>query len=1047
MKGKKLILVMASLFSAAVVCAQNFDVLPYEYGFEQSEAAEQANWVLNPGTDLTMDSIDRWEIGQAIHRTDSQAMYISIDSGLTCTAGSAYNQEIVQFAYRDFVLPTGQYYVSFDWICPSMSLYAGYVPYVNLSSSKQAQNITEQLGSSDFPNIGRPSVGALTSETWQNNNFTINVQQPTNGQVRTIRVYFMWVNDQIDSIQPGISAAIDNVQITSADCEIPTQLEGEVLDCNNVVFTWNGSSARYQLQYRPAGEGKWGNNRIVNNAETSYTLQSMDEGNYDIRLRGICFGTDSLTGQADTTYSPYIYLTNFTIFCPELHCINYMNIKDTAWAVCTYGTSGDDYPSSVNAPYQMKGCVDDGWDSKLSRHTVVWDTTATDPRTNNQLRMVPSGASASVRLGNWETGRGAEAITYKYVVDGSNSILLVNYAIVLEEPSGHGEDGVPRFIIKIKDANGNLIDADCGIVDLNSETKGGTGWSSVPSQDYSYENIVFKDWTTLGLNLDPYVGQTIYISLETFDCFWSGHYGYAYFTMDCQTARIKNTSCGVQNSMTVHAPTGFLYEWFADNELTPRATTQSLEIKATDPTNWHCTLTSTENENCKFDLEVNTTARYPQAEFSYEYVPENCENRYLFTNTSYIWTNEDGERHEHHNEVCDNYSWKFGKADEEDDSEEPNPGYITFPEEGGTFYVTLTAELGQGGGLCTSDTTIKLEIPALGDTHHTIDTTLCEGSYIKFHGNTYFETGVYSYVGKTPEGCYSNDTLKLHIAPQTTTLLPDTTICYGDSACVGDECRKRDGVIRHIFVNSLGCDSTVVLPVHVMPHMMPSIDVQEIDESHESGTITVTLLPEDSILYYTINGERYETSTTLTDLVGGTFNMVFYNRLGCTEEEVVRLCAYEIFQRWNDVVSLKNKDERGGGEFIAYQWVVNGDTIEGANKSYYYKHGGFDGTEMLYCIVTLPDGTREESCWFNPTHYSIDDDVTVYPTSAPSNASLNITVPEAAEVTIYTTMGLTVQTMEIDKGTSTMRAPSAKGVYMVAIRMAERTVTERIVIE
>ena len=68
MKGKKLILVMASLFSAAVVCAQNFDVLPYEYGFEQSEAAEQANWVLNPGTDLTTDSLDRWEIGQAIHR-------------------------------------------------------------------------------------------------------------------------------------------------------------------------------------------------------------------------------------------------------------------------------------------------------------------------------------------------------------------------------------------------------------------------------------------------------------------------------------------------------------------------------------------------------------------------------------------------------------------------------------------------------------------------------------------------------------------------------------------------------------------------------------------------------------------------------------------------------------------------------------------------------------------------------------------------------------------------------------------------------------------
>lgn len=1028
--------------------AQTFDVVPYEYGFEEEESAEAARWVLNPGTDMSRDSIDRWVVGTSMHHSGQQAMYISVD-GEHCTAGSPTNEQIVQFAYRDFVLPDGQYYISFDWICPNMMLHAGYVNYVNLTSSQQAQNITEQLGTADLPNIGRPSVSGLTNETWTNSYFTINVKQPTNGQVRTTRVWFAWVNGNPEEEQEGISAAIDNVQLTTADCGIPMEFEGFVYDCDNIVFTWQGSSARYQFQYRHTGDddATW-RNRMVNNGMTEYTLQGVPEGNYDIRLRGICYGTDTLTGQPDTTYSPYVYLSNFNIYCPELHCINYANLTDTAWTRCTYGTSGSDYYSSVDAPYQFEGVVDFGWDNENSRHTVIWDTQATDPRTNNQLKMVPTGSLNSVRLGNWLYSNGTEAITYKYVVDENNGILLINYAIVLEEPSGHGEDGVPRFIIRVKDENGETIDADCGVVDLNSETKGGSGWNTVtdPSSYYG-ENIVYKDWTTLGLNLDPYKGQTIYISVETFDCFWGGHYGYAYFTMDCQSARIKNTSCGNQASMTVHAPSGFYYAWYADGEFTPRYTTQSVDILSTDPTNWRCQLTSTENENCHFDLEVNTAARYPQAEFTYEYAAENCENRYYFTNTSYIWTNEDGVRHDHRDEVPDEYEWTFSKSGGEDDTEEPNPGYVTFPEEGGTFAITLAAKIGLGEGVCRSDTTIIIDVPALGDTHTVIDTTICEGSFVEFHGQRYFEDGLYTYRGKTPEGCYANDSLTLTIVPQTYTVLDTATLCYGDTAWLAEEYRVRDGVIKHVFENYMGCDSVVVMPVHVMPHMLPSVDVQEIDEEHESGSITITIYPEDSITHYTVNGTDYTGSTVLKDLVGGTFYITFYNRLGCTEEEVVRLCAYEIFQRWNEVVSLKNKNERGGGEFIAYQWYNHDEPIEGATKSYYYKDGGFDGTEVLYCLVTLPDGTQEQSCTFIPTVYEVEETVSLSPTAVESNAPISVTVPSEAVVTIYSLMGVPVQTMRVEKGKSEMRAPAEKGVYPVRIQLTDRVVTTMIVVD
>ena len=97
--------------------------------------------------------------------------------------------------------------------------------------------------------------------------------------------------------------------------------------------------------------------------------------------------------------------------------------------------------------------------------------------------------------------------------------------------------------------------------------------------------------------------------------------------------------------------------------------------------------------------------------------------------------------------------------------------------------------------------------------------------------------------------------------------------------------------------------------------------------------------------------------------------------------------------------------------------------------------------------ITLPDGTQEESCTFIPTYYPVEESVSVSPSGVKSNAPVNITVPEAADVTVYTTMGLVVQTLHVEQGTSVMQAPAAKGVYLVTLRMAERTVTERIVVE
>ena len=1055
---KRTLLLLAISSIAALSFAQQLS-LPYEYGFEEPDTLQEfQHWVLNPGSDPQNDSIDKWCVGTALHSAGQRGMYISNDGGETSNCGALHdggtNRKIVQFAYRDVQLPDGNYYISFDWICPNMKLYAGYVQYtdsVNAQGSV-APDIKQYLNTDEMPSTFISRVGPNTgADTWHNDYYTMRVTNPSNGKPRWYRLYFAFVNTQRDSCQRGISCAIDNIQILGDGCTAPYNFEGDVQDCDHVVFSWRGDAGRYQIQYRPLGADTW-RNRMVNGGETSYTFESMNEGNYDFRVRGICFEKDSLGNNVDTIYSPYVYLSNFNVFCPELHCVNYLSLNDTNVCRCTYGTSlyaGYTASDSINAAFQINGVVDFGWDNVNSRHTICWDTLATDERTNNQLRMVPSGYTASVRLGNWEYNNGTEAIAYDYYVDVDNSILLVNYAIVMENPSGHDQEEMPRFVIQIADDKGRIIDPDCGVVDLNPLNE--AGWNHVSSSGSYYgDDVVYKDWTTLGLNLDPYVGKHLKIRFINYDCFLSGHYGYAYFTVDCATARIKNTACGTQQSMNVIAPDGFLYEWRPaglPSSIPPTFTSRSVEIKNTDPTSWVCTLTSTEKANCKFDLEVNTTARYPQAEFKLTYEPLNCENRYRVENTSYIWTNEEGQRHEHRDEVCDEYEWDFGIGDE-GLTNESNPGYIMFPEEGGAFRITLAAMIGAGEGSCRSEVDTVIIVPKIGETNIDTTVTVCLGGYYEFHGVPRFleEPGEADYVfqGKDPvTGCMSNDKLHLIVVPNSATLLPDTTVCFGESVSHGGRSRSTTGDLTYNLPNMYGCDSIVVQHVTVLPEISPEITWQEIDEDHEFASINVVFPDDNTIAYFTFEGKQYTTSTVLTDLTGGDYDLVFYNDFGCAVSQEVRLKAgclrNMIFQRWNDVLSLKNAEYNGGLLFRSYQWCRDGEPIEGATKSYYYQEGGLTAGAEYTCRVVIEDGTAEgqedETCAFVP-------DLTLgapalSPTLLTDGDVLNVSVPEDATLSCYTTMGMRVFETTVHAGDNYLQTDLARGVYVMIIRMSD----------
>jgi gliding motility-associated-like protein len=251
------------------------------------------------------------------------------------------------------------------------------------------------------------------------------------------------------------------------------------------------------------------------------------------------------------------------------------------------------------------------------RHTIMTGT-ARDPNTCNTVPVVAPGGTYSARLGNAINGRQAEKLTYTIpVVDASNALFIYKYAVVLQDPS-HTAVDQPRFELKILNASGQVIDPVCGyylvVADDNIpgfQTCGGT---------------VYKNWTTVGIDLTPYIGQQISMVFATGDCDLGGHYGYAYIDAYCTALRINTNFCVGSSSVTLSAPVGFSYFW-SNGATTPSITINNPVIGQTIT----CQLTSV--TGCVVSLTTVLQPAPPIPDFNLSQ-QNNCASGANFTNLS-----------------------------------------------------------------------------------------------------------------------------------------------------------------------------------------------------------------------------------------------------------------------------------------------------------------------------------------------------------------------------------------------------------------------------
>lgn len=200
------------------------------------------------------------------------------------------------------------------------------------------------------------------------------------------------------------------------------------------------------------------------------------------------------------------------------------------------------------------------------RHTMIDITTAgTDPF-GFFPTLCPNGSGHSVKLGNQINGSQAESISYTYTipVTATNFSMLFYYAVVLENPAGHPLLNQPRFQARIIDVTTGTP-VPCVDFDFISSTAPG-GFQVSPIPGNLGDPVLYKDWTSVSINLEAYLGRTIMLEFITRDCSQSGHAGYAY--IDVYTAcngAIQGTICQGDPSITLTAPFGYqTYEWYSD---------------------------------------------------------------------------------------------------------------------------------------------------------------------------------------------------------------------------------------------------------------------------------------------------------------------------------------------------------------------------------------------------------------------------------------------------------------------------------------------------
>lgn len=1014
--------------------------VPFEMDF--SNPVENAKWQFLNSSDTVSTS---WIIGQDPDYAygDNYMMYLSYNGGATRDYYPAISGRYTCMAYYPLdVLPAGDYILDFRY----RGIGEGYIyPRISTTPSiNQGYSYPYYYSSNSEP-----------GKWWREGTFPF-----TSDGVTPYYICFYFYNRYTNKpVFPNPGYAIDAIQIYPADqgpsCTQKPLLLQMTRSGNDATISWAGNASEYQMEYFMNDTTANTCYKVDNITTTSYTFHSetMPEGSYTFRVRSIC-GRDT-SGWTAIDYQ--------LVYDVSKHCMDYLNFSDPN-VKPQYGSTS--YPGSTT------GVDDRGFLSEYSRHTIHNYPRDFDARTNYKLRTFPQGQPASIRLGNWRTGSQAEDIIYTMDVTPEMSILQLRYALVMQLP-GHSIQQQPRFTLEFLDMNGKLIDS-CGYVDFTASADL-EGWHTEKAKE-GETDVIWKDWSMVGLNMRDYIGQTVQIRITTKDCSEGAHFGYAYFTMGCSSGVIQGAHCGEKpDQFTVDE--GFYYKWYKKYD--PEKTTLSTErtFHLTDPmdTATYCVdMINMLKPECWFTLEASSLAFAPHANGSVEYVPSGCKNYVQLSDASSkqgVYWKEDGTKmvvQESPN--AEEILWDLGQYGT---STDPSPK-IALPDAGDTLHITLHAYM--ENRRCEDSMTFDLVVPAVG-VSRTINTHyFCHGGSITYKDKVYTEEVAFSDTLVGSNGCDSISTVALRFFQIDTVSYYDT-ICTGGSIKWNGQTLTQGGeyfaAIKSIIYE---CDSVHnVLYLHQQPLLDMAVGYEPQAVCATGGTIAVpfTVAQGDVVAYDLLFSDKMKkygwsdrilqpvspAATSISIPVEGALtpgvydaSLVFHN-LYC--DSLVFPLAFSIYyhpdslitQRWNDFLSVRKKAYDYYGGFVDYQWYKNDQPLPGQTQSQLYlpEEGLESGSAYAVEVTRLSDGMRTRTCPYFPKVEPNSVTITVTPTviSSQAPAPLRIHSPRPAKAVLYNQDGIVIAEWEFKPGVNTKAMPAESGLYLLRIMTDEGEKTVR----
>jgi len=196
------------------------------------------------------------------------------------------------------------------------------------------------------------------------------------------------------------------------------------------------------------------------------------------------------------------------------------------------------------------------------------------------ITLTPPGATNSVMIEDYLNGGNASEISQTFLVTATNNIFTYKYAVVLEDPvnSGnpHAYNQRPFFKVTMTASTSGEIAcaeyvqvAQPPVTSFDSATIPNPyynppyGQTKDPVQAYANLVLYYRNWTTITIPLQAYIGQNVTVTFIASDCQPGGHRGYAYIWSECSSLPlIEDTFICLSETLSYNVPEGFeSYEW------------------------------------------------------------------------------------------------------------------------------------------------------------------------------------------------------------------------------------------------------------------------------------------------------------------------------------------------------------------------------------------------------------------------------------------------------------------------------------------------------